>query len=319
MAKTDKPQQQPGAGRPENEFLVNTVYVLAGIVGAVVLTVSSAYLHDYAVAAAMVGWLSWTLVIALDVGGVIGGVCWLISTGPARVWGRGIAAGNLAASVLGNVLGHILGGGVAPIAGQAAVPAVHVSGPWLQILTGVAYPVELAAVVHLVLLLRAERGTRHTHGTADSDITQVMPEVPGPSQPPVPMGVVPDPQSPLPVEDTKRLRVVRSLTEPVSEFVPISDPVPTQPEVPGPVPTDTPTDQDPVGTWPDRVGDITDQHVHDAGTIRDRLIAAGQKRGWDALRTETGVPEKVARELVRRLNTVPDPAAALTAASGGTR
>lgn len=150
-ASVTTPAGQLVAEQRANRLLVLAVYALTGVVGVVVLAVSSYYLHEYGSVAGMTGWLAWTLVVALDVGGVAGALCWVVSDGPARAWGRGIAAGNLAASVLGNIIGHILGAG----------GGTHSPGPWLQILTGAAYPAELAAMVHLALVFRAERGARH--------------------------------------------------------------------------------------------------------------------------------------------------------------
>lgn len=162
-----------------HRFLVLAVYALTGIVGVVVLAVSSYYLHEYGSVAGMTGWLAWTLVVALDVGGVAGALCWVASDGPARVWGRGIAAGNLAASVLGNIIGHVLGAG----------GFTHAPGPWMQILTGAAYPAELAAMVHLALVFRAERGA---HQPTVIPVPVPGPALPGASIPvPGPAGGVP--------------------------------------------------------------------------------------------------------------------------------
>lgn len=136
---------EPTPDEDTHRLLAFTAYALTAVVGATVLLVSSHYLRQYAIHAGMDGWLAWTLVVALDAGGIGGGLCWVIGTKATRTWGRAIALGNLAASVLGNVLGHLL-----------EAKAI-VAGPWMQILTGVVYPAELWAMVHLALVLRTER------------------------------------------------------------------------------------------------------------------------------------------------------------------
>jgi hypothetical protein len=143
--------------RRTDRQLVGGVVLLTGIVGAVVLIVSSYYLHQYGVGAGMKDWLAWSLVVALDVGGAGGALVWVVSNGPAKAWGRAIAVANLAASITGNVLGHLL-------EAKAFSP-----GPWLQILTGVVYPAELFAMIHLALVFRAERAPQPA--TVEVDLT----------------------------------------------------------------------------------------------------------------------------------------------------
>jgi hypothetical protein len=178
-----------------NRLLVGAVYVLAGIVALVVLIVSSNYLHEYATGAGMADWLAWTLVVALDAGGAAGTLVWVVSDGPARAWGRGIAVANLGGSVLGNILGHLL-----------EAKAIN-GGVFLQILTGVVYPAELWAMVHLALVFRRERTP-----TTPAEVVPT-PHVPAEQAPaavftPEPHPVIAPPRAPLPIPPAARPAVV---------------------------------------------------------------------------------------------------------------
>lgn len=235
-----------------HRLLAGTAYALTAVVGATVLAVSSYYLHQYGVQSHMDGWLAWTLMIALDAGGIGGGLCWVIGTGPARHWGRNVALGNLAASVLGNILGHLLE--------SKAIEA----GPWMQILTGAVYPAELWAMVHLALVLRADR-TR-----------------------------IPVPQ-PTPI--------------PVSQPVPTPDPVPALGADPAPVPIPV-VRSVPALTVPSRPAAPapSDQDLLDrARRLRDTRSAKHLSCGRQVVMTELGVPERVARSLLKTLNSEPPP------------
>lgn len=127
-----------------HQLLIKVAHGLIAVVGVIVLIVSSYYLRRYAINTGMPEWLAWTLFVALDAGGVAGTLCWLLATGPIRTWGRVIALANLTVSILGNVLGHLIEAGMLPVT------------PLLVILTGVVYPAELWALVHLGILLRTE-------------------------------------------------------------------------------------------------------------------------------------------------------------------
>ena len=121
-------------------------YMLVVVVGITVLLVSSYYLWHLALAIGMPKQLAWTLPVALDAGAAGATVCWVgAQSVTARVWGRGIALSALAGTVLGNALAHLID-----------FKLVSVT-PLLVILTGAVYPAVLWAMVHLALVLRAER------------------------------------------------------------------------------------------------------------------------------------------------------------------
>lgn len=127
-----------------NHLLVQGFYGLIGLVGLTVLLVSGDYLHKFAVAVHIYGWMAWTLPVALDAGGIGGALAGFISRGRARTLGWTVATANLAGSITANILGHLLD------ANQIE------ASTWMTILTGVVYPVEVAAMAHLGLALRAE-------------------------------------------------------------------------------------------------------------------------------------------------------------------
>lgn len=154
------------------QLQVGAIYALVAVVAGVALLVSGNYLLLYGEAAKM-GWLSWTLIATLDAGGIAGTLVWVLSQGHARAWGRGIAIANLGASILGNILGHLL---------QSTAIS---NGPGLQILTGVVFPAELFAMVHLALMFRRE--------TAPAQPAAVG------TTPPVPTPVVDTPTTPAPL------------------------------------------------------------------------------------------------------------------------
>lgn len=155
-----------------HQLLVRVAHGLIAIVGVIVLVVSSYYLRRYAINTGMPEWLAWTLFVALDAGGTAGTLCWLLATGPARTWGRAIALANLTGSILGNILGHLIEAQFIPVT------------PALVILTGVVYPAELWALVHLGIQLRAEGATDQRD----------VPEVPKPL--PASTPTTPTPQQP---------------------------------------------------------------------------------------------------------------------------
>jgi len=170
-------------GKTRIQLKVGAIYALVAIVAGVALLVSGNYLFLYGEAAQM-GWLSWTLIATLDAGGIAGTLVWVLSQGPARAWGRAIAIANLGASILGNILGHLL---------QAAAIT---NGPGLQILTGVVFPAELFAMVHLALMFRRETTPATDAEQAPASAPPVVQDTP-PAAAPAPVThpvVIPRPQ-----------------------------------------------------------------------------------------------------------------------------
>ncbi len=121
-------------------------YLLVTVVGATVLAVSAYYLWLLALQVGMPRWLAWSLPVTLDAGATGATLCWLGARGAtARTWGRGLALGALLGSVAGNALSHLIEAGLVVVT------------PALVIAIAVVYPAMLFVMVHLVLVMRAER------------------------------------------------------------------------------------------------------------------------------------------------------------------
>jgi hypothetical protein len=111
-----------------------------GVVAAVVLAVSAVQLVVVAELCHITPNLSWTLPVALDIGGAVATVVWTKSTGHARMWGMAIALFSLLESLTGNVLSDLL---------QAHLIDVT---PWLIIGIGAVYPINLFLMIHLLVV-----------------------------------------------------------------------------------------------------------------------------------------------------------------------
>jgi hypothetical protein len=247
------------------DWLARGTYALAGVVGAVVLGVSSVYLFRYARGTQMEDWLAWTLPLALDAGGAGGTLAWLIGRGESRKWGRGVALANLVVSLLGNILGHLLAGHQIQ------------SGAWLTVLTGAVYPAEAMALIHLVLLVRRDR-----HRAV---APLVAPAVPEPTPAPTP-SITWTPITPTPA--------VPVVTRP--------DPIPT-PEtvVPPAVKPTTPPAVKPT-TSPAPGTGVTPDLVARARKLRDDRAGEGLSCGRRVLVDHLGVSDGVARKLIALIN-----------------
>jgi hypothetical protein len=108
-------------------------------VAAVVLAVSAVRLVALAESCHIDTTLSWTLPVALDVGGGVATIIWTKNSGPAATWGMCIALLSLAESLAGNILSDLI---------QADLLAVT---PQLIIGVGAVYPITLFLMIHLLV------------------------------------------------------------------------------------------------------------------------------------------------------------------------
>lgn len=117
-------------------------------VAAVVLAVSAVRLVALAESCHIDTTLSWTLPVALDVGGGVATIIWTKNGGPAAMWGMCIALLSLAESLAGNILSDLI---------QANLLAVT---PQLIIGVGAVYPITLFLMIHLLVQSGGKRVTR---------------------------------------------------------------------------------------------------------------------------------------------------------------
>lgn len=117
-------------------------------VAAVVLTVSAVRLVALAELCHIDSTLSWTLPVALDVGGGVATIIWTKNGGNAAKWGMYIALLSLAESLAGNVLSDLI---------QANLLAVT---PQLIIGVGAVYPITLFLMIHLLVQSGGKRVAR---------------------------------------------------------------------------------------------------------------------------------------------------------------
>lgn len=106
--------------------------------------VASAYtLAALATAAGWAAWTPWLLPASIDVGGAVGGWCWLRPGAPdrARAYGRGLALTGGAGTILGNAVGHLVSSGYLQ------------PGPVLVVVVGAVPAAMLVALAHLAALL----------------------------------------------------------------------------------------------------------------------------------------------------------------------
>lgn len=126
-----------------------SAYGGTGLVAGTTIVVSGMWLTQLAHYVGIAGPMGLSLPVTVDAGGAVGTILWL--TGPtdtARTWGRGVAVGALAASVVGNVLAHLIKLGMVPVSWQLVVGVSAV------------YPVMCWLMVHLLVLARSGRTTR---------------------------------------------------------------------------------------------------------------------------------------------------------------
>lgn len=127
--------------------LERALHGLLVVVAAAAAVLSFTTLTDLAEACGFTPWTgptapgtAWLLPVTIDAGAAAGSLVWLSRTGRPRLFGRGLALGLLALSVVGNGLGHYLvAAGIAP--------------SWLVVvLVSAVPPAVLGAVVHLAML-----------------------------------------------------------------------------------------------------------------------------------------------------------------------
>lgn len=113
------------------------------VAGAAAVTASAATLASLADAAGWSGYTPWLLPAAVDIGGSVGGWCWLRTQTPpaAQRFGRTIALTGAAASLIGNATGHLLATGY-------LTPT-----PVLVVIVGAVPAAVLVALAHLAALL----------------------------------------------------------------------------------------------------------------------------------------------------------------------
>jgi DNA-binding transcriptional ArsR family regulator len=108
---------------------------------------SASTLAALAEAAGWSGWTPWLLPAALDIGGSVGGWCWLRPGAPAaaRAFGRAVALVGAVGTLLGNAAGHLIVSGYAQ------------AGPELVVIVGAVPAAVLVALAHLAALLTDDR------------------------------------------------------------------------------------------------------------------------------------------------------------------
>jgi hypothetical protein len=142
-------------------------------VAAVVLAVSAVRLVALAEQCHIDSTLSWTLPVALDVGGGVATIVWTKATGSASQWGMLIALLSLAESLAGNILSDLIQAGLLEVT------------PLLIIGVGAVYPITLFLMIHLLVQSggkqRAARAVRTEPKRADATRELIKPETPKPT------------------------------------------------------------------------------------------------------------------------------------------
>lgn len=149
------------------------------IAGSAAVVASAYTLAALATAAGWAAWTPWLLPASLDVGGAVGGWCWLRPGAPdrARQFGRGLALTGAAGTLVGNAVGHLVSSGYLQ------------PGPVLVVVVGAVPAAMLVALAHLAALLMAP--------AADETVPAVDVPVEGDAGPVrVPVTVDPTPASP---------------------------------------------------------------------------------------------------------------------------
>lgn len=115
------------------------------IAGSAAVVASAYTLAALATAAGWAAWTPWLLPASLDVGGAVGGWCWLRPGAPdrARQFGRGLALTGAAGTLVGNAVGHLVSSGYLQ------------PGPVLVVVVGAVPAAMLVALAHLAALLIA--------------------------------------------------------------------------------------------------------------------------------------------------------------------
>ncbi len=132
------------------------VYAGMSVAGAAAVVASASTLAGLANRAGWAGWTPWLLPAALDVGGSVGGWCWLRTDAPAgaRRFGRSVALLGAAGSLVGNAAGHLLATGYLQ------------SGPALVVVVGAVPAGVLVALAHLAALLASDEHQSDAEPTA---------------------------------------------------------------------------------------------------------------------------------------------------------
>lgn len=145
------------------------LYAGMTVAGAAAIVASASTLAALARAAGWAGWTPWLLPAALDVGGSVGGWCWLRpgTPQPARGFGRVVALLGAALTLVGNAAGHLLATGY-----------LH-PGPLLVVVVGAVPAAVLVALAHLAALL-ATQAPDDAPPAADEPTADVPPLAPSP-------------------------------------------------------------------------------------------------------------------------------------------
>ncbi len=153
------------------------LYVGMAVAATAAVVASASTLAALAKAAGWSGWTPWLLPAALDIGGSVGGWCWLNPGAPtaARSFGRAVALIGAAGTLVGNAAGHLIASGY-----------LH-PGPELVVIVGAVPAAVLVALAHLAALLTGDRypiaTTRRAKRTAPG-----RPVVPAPASSGEPAG-----------------------------------------------------------------------------------------------------------------------------------
>lgn len=168
--------------------MVWPLYLGMAVAGSAAVVASASTLAALARVAGWVGWTPWLLPAALDVGGSVGGWCWLRPGTPSRArdFGRAVALVGAAGTLVGNAAGHL-------IASRYLHP-----GPGLVVIVGAVPAGVLVALVHLAALLTA---TDPPPRPATSRTARHV-------QPPTPRSERPAPQPATPTPATVAVRDV---------------------------------------------------------------------------------------------------------------
>lgn len=142
------------------------LYTGMAVAGSAAVVASASTLAGLAQVAGWAGWTPWLLPAALDVGGSVGGWCWLRADIPARArgFGRSLALAGATTTLVGNAAGHLISSGYLT------------GGPALVVIVGAVPAAVLVALVHLAALLTSSarprrsttaRGPDHAAGGGD--------------------------------------------------------------------------------------------------------------------------------------------------------
>ncbi|MBL8929329.1 MAG: winged helix-turn-helix transcriptional regulator [Kineosporiaceae bacterium] len=147
--------------------LVWPLYAGMVVAGTAAVVASAATLAALARAAGWASWTPWLLPAALDVGGCVGGWCWLrpgIASG-ARGFGRTVALVGAGGTLVGNAAGHLIASGY-----------LH-PGPVLVLVVGAVPAAVLVALAHLAALvtLPADQPTRRRRRSPAPALTATPP------------------------------------------------------------------------------------------------------------------------------------------------